>query len=52
MVGSTIDAFYLSRHCSVCGELTTSTRVVCEACAAPAQAPMAGRCRLTLGFKS
>lgn len=32
--GTTIDSFYLSRHCAVCGELTTSTRVVCEGCAA------------------
>lgn len=31
--GMTIDSFYLSRHCAVCGDLTTSTRVVCEGCA-------------------
>jgi DNA polymerase zeta len=28
----TVDAYYLSSHCAVCGEMTTGTRVVCAAC--------------------
>jgi len=30
----TMDAYLISRHCAVCGELTSSARVVCEGCAA------------------
>lgn len=30
--GATIDGYYLSRHCAVCGQLTKPPRVVCEDC--------------------
>ena len=30
--GATIDGYYLSRHCAVCGELTKPPRVVCDDC--------------------
>lgn len=34
---STIDRYYLSRHCAVCDELTRPTRVLCDACLARPQ---------------
>ncbi len=38
---STIDQFYLSRHCAVCDALTRPNRSVCDACFAEPQATLA-----------
>ncbi|KAG0605129.1 hypothetical protein M758_9G034000 [Ceratodon purpureus] len=36
--GATIDHYYLSQHCSVCGELMRGSQLVCTSCSANPQA--------------
>lgn len=40
-LGTTIDHYYLSRHCAVCDELTRVNQSVCDRCAADPQAAAA-----------